>query len=378
MERNLPKANRAQEKRQQECRSLPWRLGLAHLLSGGLHLLAIALVGWQPGIPEEVEIISFQWVEVEAEPPPESDSIAPISARASGTSHQRDPYLSARQSQVDSPGNLDFEVKEGSLSSDLLSEASAPGGQTPWQEQVQPSLLSPTATPKLPRTPREFESALKMAVADQDWAEALQLTQRWLDTLSPSSQHRELLQQYQQQLHSLISTPVKVVEPATIPAVAPQPVTKVTFTPEPASQAHPPTPQALLPSPAQDAVAPTEFRESSGPLLPIQESVFQPQNQGAPNSKAQETGPPSLDAAAEPDWGTYLAQLQEKVRQHWIVQRATGSYLTVVQIRLDREGSLRELRLQTPSEDPLLDAAVLSAIRRSAPFPPLPKIYTGE
>ncbi|MEN9222182.1 MAG: energy transducer TonB, partial [Thermostichus sp. BF3_bins_97] len=78
------------------------------------------------------------------------------------------------------------------------------------------------------------------------------------------------------------------------------------------------------------------------------------------------------------DWGEYLAQFQERVRQHWAVQRAAGSYVTVVQLRLDREGSLRELRLHTPSEDPLLDAAVLSAIQRSAPFAPLPSSYGGE
>ena len=60
-----------------------------------------------------------------------------------------------------------------------------------------------------------------------------------------------------------------------------------------------------------------------------------------------------------------------------MVRRASGSYVTVVQVRLDRQGSLRELRLQTPSEDPLLDAAVLSSIQRSAPFAPLPESYVG-
>ncbi|MFQ3584533.1 MAG: hypothetical protein SNJ85_06325, partial [Cyanobacteriota bacterium] len=83
---NYFKWSPSKEKRQQERRSLPWRLGLANLLSAGLHLLSIRLVDWQPGLPEEVEIISFQWVEVEAEPPAEPEFIAPISARASGTS----------------------------------------------------------------------------------------------------------------------------------------------------------------------------------------------------------------------------------------------------------------------------------------------------
>ncbi|WP_414401457.1 hypothetical protein [Synechococcus sp. WC101] len=36
------------------------------------------------------------------------------------------------------------------------------------------------------------------------------------------------------------------------------------------------------------------------------------------------------------------------------------------------------MHLQTPSADSLLDTGVLSAIRRSAPFPPLPKRFAGE
>ncbi|MCF2970738.1 TonB C-terminal domain-containing protein [Synechococcus sp. Nb3U1] len=393
-----PQQSRSEEKRQQERRSLPWRLGLANLLSAGLHLLPIGLMGWQPGIPEEVEIISFQWVEVEAEPPPEPDFMAPISARASGISDLRDPYLSVRHSQVASPRDwFDFEVETSSSSSAVLPEVSAQS----LTHRGQPLLPPPADIPEVPSPPRpltpqhqqQFESALEDAVADHDWVEALQLTERWLDTLSLSSQQREPLQEYQQHLHSLLSTPADVGKPATFPdpPVVP-PNSPVVSQPDaslsPSEAASPleslPQPHLLAQAeprptpPAQDATWQNEQKESLSTLLPAPESLFQSQNQGSLNPKAEESGPPSLDVVADLDWGTYLAQLQEKVRQHWMVQRAAGSYLTVVQLRLDREGSLRELRLKTPSEDPLLDAAVLSAIQRSAPFAPLPEIYAGE
>lgn len=394
-----PPQSRSEEKRQQERRSLPWRLGLANLLSAGLHLLPIGLVGWQPGIPEEVEIISFQWVEVEAEPPPEPDFIAPISARASGISDRWDPYLSVRHSQVASPRDwFDFEVEARSSSSAVLPKVSAQS----LTHQGQPLLPPPADIPEVPSPPRpltpqhqqQFESALEDAVADHDWVEALQLTERWLDTLSPSSQQREPLQEYQQHLHSLLSTPADVVKPATPdPPVVP-PNSPVASQPDaslsPSGAASPlesfpqphllaqAEPRPILPPPAQDTTSQNEPKELLSALVPAPERVFPSQSQGSPNPKAAQAGPPSLDAVADPDWGEYLAQFQEKVRQHWMVQRAAGSYLTVVHVRLDREGSLRELRLQTPSEDPLLDAAVLSAIQRSAPFAPLPSNYIGE
>lgn len=97
-----PRLSRSQQERQQERRSLSWRLGLANVLSAGLHFIAMSWVGWQPRIREEEEILPFQWVEVADEPPPEPQWIAPVSARESGVSEPRD-HVSVRQSQVPSP-----------------------------------------------------------------------------------------------------------------------------------------------------------------------------------------------------------------------------------------------------------------------------------
>lgn len=89
-----PRLSRSQQKREQERRSLPWRLGLANVLSAGLHFIAMSWVGWQPRIREEEEILPFQWVEMADEPPPESQWIAPVSARESGWLPQPQGVLS--------------------------------------------------------------------------------------------------------------------------------------------------------------------------------------------------------------------------------------------------------------------------------------------
>jgi TonB family protein len=227
-------------------------------------------------------------------------------------------------------------------------------------------------------------AALEQAVADHNWAEALHLTEEWLDHWPLSSPQRQQLQDYRQHLQSLLATssaaavetksaqisPTQSLKPqperaASSPEVLPQPHLPAQATP------HPTSPSAELiaapleePSPTLPPTFPTGSHSSS-----------LGRTSGIESSRA---GPPSLNAVADPDWGDYLAQFQERVRQHWMLRRASGSYVTVVQVRLDRQGSLRELRLQTPSEDPLLDAAVLSAIQRSAPFAPLPESYVGE
>ncbi len=395
-----PHISRSQERRQQECRSLPWRLGLANLLSAGLHLIAISWVGWQPGIPEELEIISFQWVEVAAEPPPEPQFIAPISARESGRSEHWDPYVSVRQSRqrdlspVASP-------RDGFGFAEVTSPAAGSLHNRP-QPLLPPPVERPEERPEVPQPAQNFAPPqqqpeakleakledLEQAVADQNWAEALQLTEEWLDHLPLAAQQRGQLQDYQQHLQSLLSPSTEEVKteptkPSHSQTLDPQPE-EATSSPEVLPQPHllaQADARPILPPPEQSAAlpqAPLPTLTQTFPAGSHSQGSINPNSGRVSGVESSQTGPPSLNAIADLDWGDYLAQFQEKVRQHWVVQRAPGSYVTVVQIRLGREGSLRELRLHTPSEDPLLDAAVLSAIQRSAPFAPLPESYVGE
>lgn len=385
-----PRLSRSQQKREQERRSLPWRLGLANVLSAGLHFIAMSWVGWQPRIWEEEEILPFQWVEMADEPPLEPQWIAPVSARESGVSEPRD-HVSVRQSQVANPGEW-VEVTSATAQPLVASAAGSPVPEIlspPTRELEVPQPARNSASPQQqPEARLENLSAglaaLEQAVADHNWAEALHLTEEWLDRWPLSSLQRQQLQDYRQHLQSLLATSsaaavgTKSAQISPAQSLKPQPE-RAASSPEVLPQPYlsaPADPHPTLPSP-EPIAAPLE---GPSPTLPPtfptgSHSSSLGRTSGIESSQA---GPPSLNATADPDWGDYLAQFQERVRQHWMVRRASGSYVTVVQVRLDRQGSLRELRLQTPSEDPLLDAAVLSAIQRSAPFAPLPESYVGE
>lgn len=385
-----PRLSRSQQKREQERRSLPWRLGLANVLSAGLHFIAMSWVGWQPRIREEEEILPFQWVEVADEPPPEPQWIAPVSARESGVSEPRD-HVSVRQSQVANPGEW-VEVTSATAQPLLASAAGSPVPEIlspPTRELEVPQPARNSASPQQqPKARLENLSAglaaLEQAVADHNWAEALHLTEEWLDHWPLSSPQRQQLQDYRQHLQSLLATSsaaaveTKSAQISPAQSLKPQPE-RAASSPEVLPQPYlsaPADPHPTLPSP-EPIAAPLE--EPSPTLPPTFPTGSHNSDFGRTSGiESSQAGPPSLNATADPDWGDYLAQFQERVRQHWMVRRASGSYVTVVQVRLDRQGSLRELRLQTPSEDPLLDAAVLSAIQRSAPFPPLPESYVGE
>ncbi|MFS8806308.1 TonB family protein [Synechococcus sp. R6-10] len=385
-----PRLSRSQQKREQERRSLPWRLGLANVLSAGLHFIAMSWVGWQPRIREEEEILPFQWVEVADEPPPEPQWIAPVSARESGVSEPRD-HVSVRQSQVANPGEW-VEVTSATAQPLLASAAGSPVPEIlspPTRELEVPQPARNSASPQQqPKARLENLSAglaaLEQAVADHNWAEALHLTEEWLDRWPLSSLQRQQLQDYRRHLQSLLATSsaaaveTKSAQISPAQSLKPQPE-RAASSPEVLPQPYlsaPADPHPTLPSP-EPIAAPLE--EPSPTLPPTFPTGSHNSDFGRTSGiESSQAGPPSLNAVADPDWGDYLAQFQERVRQHWMVRRASGSYVTVVQVRLDRQGSLRELRLQTPSEDPLLDAAVLSAIQRSAPFAPLPESYVGE
>jgi outer membrane biosynthesis protein TonB len=383
-----PRLSRSQQKREQERRSLPWRLGLANVLSAGLHFIAMSWVGWQPRIREEEEILPFQWVEVADEPPPEPQWIAPVSARESGVSEPWDD-VSVRQSQVPSPSEEDTSAAAQPL---VASAAGSPVPEIlspPTRELEVPQPARNSASPQQqPEARLENLSAglaaLEQAVADHNWAEALHLTEEWLDHWPLSSPQRQQLQDYRQHLQSLLATSsaaaveTKSAQISPAQSLKPQPE-RAASSPEVLPQPYlsaPADPHPTLPSP-EPIAAPLE--EPSPTLPPTFPTGSHNSDFGRTSGiESSQAGPPSLNATADPDWGDYLAQFQERVRQHWMVRRASGSYVTVVQVRLDRQGSLRELRLQTPSEDPLLDAAVLSSIQRSAPFAPLPESYVGE
>jgi TonB family protein len=70
--------------------------------------------------------------------------------------------------------------------------------------------------------------------------------------------------------------------------------------------------------------------------------------------------------------GSYLQQLQRQVRQQWIPGMTQNSRQTVVFFTVTRSGQVTNLRIVRPSGSSTTDTAAVGAIRRAAPFAPLP------
>lgn len=92
----------------------------------------------------------------------------------------------------------------------------------------------------------------------------------------------------------------------------------------------------------------------------------------AANPNRSNPGAAGIDARQDVDMGSYLQQLQRQVRQQWIPGMTQNSRSTVVFFTVTRSGQVANLRIVRPSGSNTTDTAAISAIRRAAPFAPLP------
>jgi protein TonB len=75
----------------------------------------------------------------------------------------------------------------------------------------------------------------------------------------------------------------------------------------------------------------------------------------------------------DPDFSDYFRVIERRVRAAWQFPQTLGGTTQTVKIgfALGPEGTLRQVRVVS-STSPTLDASALSAMKRAAPFPPLP------
>lgn len=97
-----------------------------------------------------------------------------------------------------------------------------------------------------------------------------------------------------------------------------------------------------------------------------------------PNSNRSNPGTEGIDARREAEIGAYLEQLQQKVRQQWIPGLTQHSQRTVLHFVVSSEGQVSNLRIVQPSGFSMTDQAAMSAVKRAAPFAPLPTSYSQD
>ncbi len=95
-------------------------------------------------------------------------------------------------------------------------------------------------------------------------------------------------------------------------------------------------------------------------------------NESSDNGKDQSGKDGPKTRVEDVDFTKYMANLQRRIKSHWIPPRFPTSNQVRVTFKVSMTGELSGLRLDRSSGDPIVDKAALEAIRESAPFPNLP------
>jgi TonB family protein len=93
---------------------------------------------------------------------------------------------------------------------------------------------------------------------------------------------------------------------------------------------------------------------------------------GNPGANPYSNRPPSLAAKADVNFGPYMSTLQRKIKLAWKPPRGTESNRIVVVFSIDKFGNLSNLQMSKGCSYPEANEAALNAVRRAAPFDPLP------
>lgn len=179
----------------------------------------------------------------------------------------------------------------------------------------------------------------------------------------------------------------------------------VSTQPQPVAPVAPPKPveqriEAPKPEPAQPTTAPVEKntaptsafgrstkRGSDAPPLaaprPAAASTTLDGSAGAPGVAATAADVPvggsgvtGLEGGDFP-YTVYIERMKTLIGQRWIRPQVTGGTTTTVYFVINRDGSLRDWKVQSPSGIGTFDRAALRAVIESSPLPPLPYGYNG-
>jgi TonB family protein len=188
----------------------------------------------------------------------------------------------------------------------------------------------------------------------------------------------------------------KMPGPTAAPAVQRKPVTPK---PVEAPKIAEPTPKPVdvpkieAPKAAAPAPAPAKVEKNTVPLSPF----------GRSPKKGSETPPAAKPAAAPPlpapgtttaevpiggsgvtgleggdfPYTLYLQGMHRRIGTNWFRPQVAAGTVVIVYFRILRDGTITEVKVETPSGNGTFDRAALSAVRSSSPLNPLPFAYDG-
>lgn len=85
-------------------------------------------------------------------------------------------------------------------------------------------------------------------------------------------------------------------------------------------------------------------------------------------------------ANLEEKYSAYYGVLRDKVQENWIYPQGLkdNKISVIVSIKIERSGKLLEVSVEKSSGNKAFDASLLTAIKKAAPFPPLPVDLEGS
>lgn len=90
-----------------------------------------------------------------------------------------------------------------------------------------------------------------------------------------------------------------------------------------------------------------------------------------------ESGITGIEGGGDFNFPDYRARMHLLIGDRWIRPSVTGPKV-VIFLRIERNGTISESRIATPSGNGTFDRAALSAVRSASPLPPLPPRYPGS
>ena len=155
-------------------------------------------------------------------------------------------------------------------------------------------------------------------------------------------------------------------------------------------------PQPRIESPKPQPVKPVETKKpvekNTVPFSPFGKSAKKGSEHPVPPPKPQPptvSGAPSTSATSTQAGVTasleggdfpytiYLERMKTTIGSNWFHPQSAANAVVVISFVIDRDGSIRDAKVETSSGNGMADRAALRAVLESSPLPPLPFGYNG-
>lgn len=85
-----------------------------------------------------------------------------------------------------------------------------------------------------------------------------------------------------------------------------------------------------------------------------------------------------LNTGKEPNFTPYMETLQKKIKGNWNPPKLSKSKRVKLIFKVSKDGKLLNAKILQSSNDKSTDSAAIDALKKSSPFEPLPKNFTGK